>query len=317
MSFLSVVGTAVDRMGLRRSRMGRKLIAHLNVLGEHAVRRLYLNRKTPRLVDGHRMYLSDRHAPSLAFVNGVLRNGYEADSKSLLEGLIQEGMTIFDVGAHVGTYTLMAARLTGPTGHVYAFEAEPENYSILKKNVELNGYQNVTCVPKAVSNRSGLLTLYVSSQGNDRHTLIGSSTAEGQGTPCEVETISLDEFSASIEWPRVDVVKMDIEGAEPMAIEGMSELFRRSENLSLVMEFAPDILRASGVNPEDFLTLLASLGFCIAPVESTFPKQLLQPERFGSAVPEIEKLGAINLFCRRDSVDRTALNHENALRQHP
>src|SRR5690242_1655879 len=105
MSFLSAVGMAVDRMGLRRSPTGRKLIAHLNVLGEHALRRLYLSQRTPLLVDGHRMFLSDRHAPSLAFVNGVLRNGYEADSKSLLEDLIQEGMTVLDVGAHVGTYT--------------------------------------------------------------------------------------------------------------------------------------------------------------------------------------------------------------------
>ena len=300
MSFLSAVGKTVDCMGLRRSRTGRNLIAHLNVLGEHAIRRLYLSRRTPLLVDGHRMFLSDRHAPSLAFVNGVLRNGYEADSKSLLEGLIQEGMTVFDVGAHVGTYTLMAARLVGPAGHVYAFEAEPENYSILKKNVELNGYVNVTCVPKAISNRSGLLTLYVSNQGNDRHTLIGSLAAKGQGTPCEVETISLDEFSASIGWPRVDVVKMDIEGAEPMAIEGMSELFRRSDNLRLVIEFAPDILRASGVSPKDFLTLLTSLGLRISPVESTFPKHLLEPKSFDKALHEIEKLGAINLYCRKN-----------------
>jgi len=317
MSFLSAAGTVINQMGLRRSLTGRKLIARLNVLGEHAVRRLYLNQKTPLLVDGHRMFLSDRHAPSLAFVNGVLRNGYEADSKSLLEGLIQEGMTVFDVGAHVGTYTLMAARLVGRTGHVYAFEAEPENYSILKKNVELNGYQNVTCVPKAISNRSGLLTLYVSNQGNDRHTLIGSSDANCQGTPCEVETLSLDEFSASIEWPRVDIVKMDIEGAEPMAIEGMSELFRRSDNLSLLMEFAPDILRASGMNPEDFLSLLTLSGFRISPVESTFPEHLLQPDRFGSAILEIEKLGAINLFCRRDSADHTGVDHKTMLTQHP
>ena len=317
MSILSIVGSAVDIVGLRRSQAGRKLIAHLNVLGEHAVRRFFLSPNTPLVVDGHRMFLSDRHAPSLAFVNGVLRSGYEADSKALLETLIEDGMIVFDVGAHVGTYTLMAARLVGPTGHVYAFEAEAENYAILKKNVELNGYQNVTCVPKAISNRSGLLTLYVSSQGNDRHTLIGSPAAESQGTPCEVETVSLDEFSASIGWPRVDVVKMDVEGAEPMAIEGMSELFRRSKNLSLVMEFAPDILRASGVTPEEFLTLLTSIGFRISPVESTFPKHLLQPDRFGTAISEIEKLGAINLFCWRDSVNPTALDHENMLRQHP
>jgi FkbM family methyltransferase len=234
----------------------------------------------------------------------------------LLEGLIQEGMTVFDVGAHVGTYTLMAARLAGTTGHVYAFEAEPENFSILKKNVELNGYRNVTCVPKAISNRSGLLTLYVSNQGNDRHTLIGSSTAESQGTPCEVEAISLDEFSASIGWPRVDVIKMDIEGAEPMAIEGMPALLSRSEHLRLVMEFAPDLLRASGVNPKAFLSLLTSNGFSISPVESAFQERLLQPDIFDSAIQEIEKLGAINLFCRRDSTDQAILDHKTMLTQY-
>jgi FkbM family methyltransferase len=243
------------------------------------------------------MFLSDRHAPSLAFVSSFVAGRYEPETKALLETLIREGMTVCDIGAHVGHYTLLAARLVGPRGHVYAFEPEPENYALLKRNVELNGYGNVTCVPKAVSNRSGVLEFYVSRQGNDRHSLIETPSAQAHASKQEVAAITLDEFAASMGWPRIDVIKMDIEGAEPLAIAGMSELLRRSEQLSLVIEFAPDILRAGGADPAGFLNTLRSLGFTIAPVEADVPAEALQAATLQMA--EIERRGAINLVCTK------------------
>src|ERR1017187_7387482 len=141
---LSLASNAIDSIGLRKSSLGRKAIASLNVAGQAVARQVYLRRKTPFVVDGHKMFLSAANAPSLIFVNSVLHDQYEPETKILLSNIIRPGMTFLDVGAHVGHYTLLAARLVGPTGHVYAFEPEPENYAILTKNIALNGYTNVT-----------------------------------------------------------------------------------------------------------------------------------------------------------------------------
>ena len=310
---LSVASSAIDSLGLRRSRTGRRLIAGLNVVGERAARLLYLHGKRPLVVDGHKMFLSDRHAPSFGFVSSMVNDRYEVEIKDLLHDLIRPGMTVFDVGAHVGYYTLMAARLVGPSGRVYAFEAEPENYAILKKNVELNGYTNVTCIPKAVSNQSGVLTLYVSSQGNDRHTIINDPRAISLGPKREVPAITLDEFAASVGWPQVDVIKMDVEGAEPMALVGMSRLLDRSENLCLVMEFAPEIIRSGGTDPIDFLRTLTCLGIKITPVESDLSQDLFRPEQLLGAVNEAEKRGAINLLCKKRSPTLASAGAESGL----
>ena len=308
-----MAASAIDSLGLRRSRTGRRLIAGLNVVGERVARLLYLRSKRPLVVDGHKMFLSDRHAPSFGFVSSMVNDRYEVEIRDLLHGLIRPGMTVFDVGAHVGYYTLMAARLVGPSGRVYAFEAEPENYAILKKNVELNGYKNVTCIPKAVSNQSGLLTLYVSSQGNDRNTIINDPRAISLGTKREVPAITLDEFAASIGWSQVDVIKMDVEGAEPMALAGMSRLLDRSQNLHLVMEFAPEIIRSGGTDPIDFLRTLTCLGIKITPVESDLSHDFFRPEQLLGAVNEAEKRGAINLLCKKRSPTLASAGKESGL----
>jgi len=209
-------------------------------------------------------------------------------------------MIVFDVGAHVGHYTLMAARLVGPKGHVFAFEAEPENYSLLVKNVELNGYRNVTCIQKAVANSAGSLTLIASSQGNDRHSLIEPSDLTGT-KKITVPAISLDEFASSAGLRNVDVIKMDIEGAEPLALAGMASLMALSSRLSIVMEFAPEILRSGGTDPAQFLQRLTSLGLNLSPVERDIPKDLFRNNRFAEIVRYADVRGAINLLCSKDS----------------
>ena len=70
-------------------------------------------------------------------------------------------MTVVDIGANYGSYTLIASKLVGNDGRVYAFEPEPGNYDILVKNIEMNGYTNVTPIRKAVSNKQGKVRLYV------------------------------------------------------------------------------------------------------------------------------------------------------------
>ncbi len=291
--------TLIDRFGLRRSRAGRKLLGSLNTLGQLGVRLLVLRKGRTFMVDGHRMCLAHERGPSVAFAARLLQGRYEEETRNLFHRLIQRGMTVIDIGAHVGHYALLAARLVGSEGKVYAFEPDPDNYAILQKNVSLNGYTNIVAIPKAVSNRTGTLRLFVSRQGNDRHAIFENTRSIAREASEDVSSVSLDDFLAAQGWPQVDLIKMDIEGAEPLALEGMRGLLERDGDLKLVIEFAAEALRSAGFNPAEFLDRLAAAGLTVSPIEKALALVALRREDSARFVEQIEVQGVINLLCER------------------
>ena len=288
---------AATAAGLERNRWGGKLLAEFNILGEQLSRKLLL-RNRPFKVDGHLIYLADKSGPSVSFSTEVIGQKYEQETSGILKSLLQPGMTVVDVGAHVGCHALLAARLVGPQGKVIAFEASPENFSLLQKNVALNGYQNIECVQKAVSNRSGTITFHLSLEGNDRNSIYDNSRTGRPGRAVTVPATTLDEFMASAGWPHVNLVKIDVEGAEPLVFEGMSELLRRSHDVALIIEFAPACLRESGHNPEKVLRAIFDSGFDIEVLEGTNAPKSLTSAEFTAFVKTVESEGMKNLFCR-------------------
>lgn len=143
---------------------------------------------------------------------------YEEEHQAALRRLVPEGSVVYDVGANVGFYTLALARLVGPSGKVYAFEPEARNVSMLRRHVELNGLGQVTIVQVAVSAGAGL---------------VGFSGDREQGRMAQTEsylvpTVSLDEFVAR-GYPIPAFVKMDVEGAETMVLEGAASILARRQ----------------------------------------------------------------------------------------
>jgi tRNA G37 N-methylase Trm5 len=118
-----------------------KLIYRLSVQGSGVL-----------IVHGHKMLLASHGYPPLQMVNGA----WERDTVRLFERILRAGDVVVDIGAHVGYFTLIAARSVGPEGRVYAFEPDPENYALLVRNIELNGYQNIMPIQKAVWNLTDL-----------------------------------------------------------------------------------------------------------------------------------------------------------------
>ena len=115
-------------------------------------------------IQGHKMFVHGQHSKGdcdeLPFTNS-----YEKEQTILFRKLVDEGMNVVDIGANIGYYTLLAAELVGEKGKVFAFEPEPSNYDLLLRNVEINGYKNVTVVRKAVSNETGESSLFLSQKG--------------------------------------------------------------------------------------------------------------------------------------------------------
>jgi FkbM family methyltransferase len=145
----------------------------------------------------------------------------------------------------------------GPTGRIYAFEPDPENFKILSQNVALNGYKNVELINKAVSHETGEKKLFLSHDNMGDHRLYDS--ADGRPSRA-VSTIRLDDYFSSVAGP-VDFIKMDIQGAEYWALSGADELLKRSPNVILITEFWPVGLQRAGVDPRTYLDRMAELGF--------------------------------------------------------
>jgi FkbM family methyltransferase len=205
-------------------------------------------------------------------------------------------MVVVDVGAHVGYYTLLAAKQVGPTGKVYAFEADLDNHEILLKNIGINGYNNVVTVQIAVSDRSGRSTLYLTALDSGRHSMYHHGLPERGST--SVETTTLDSFLESEDWPRVDLMKIDVEGAEVTVLDGMTSLMERNADLKLIIEFNPVLLQDGGVTPIDFLEKLSSHGWSVQIIGET---SRFLPVAVDDASELVNCLlsadSSVNLFC--------------------
>lgn len=251
----------------------------------------------PLTIRGHRMLLTpvDGYASP-----DMIGDRYEVATTRLFERLVKPGQTVVDVGAHVGYYSLLAARLVGPEGRVYAFEPEPKNYALLRKNIALNGYANIMPAPLALSDRIGTSDLHLGGMDTGFHSLFELHLPQPSdpGT-ITVETTTLDAFFGAQGWPLVDVVKLDIEGAESQALDGMREFLERMRGMTLIIEFCPWILQTLGVEPAEFLAGLGSRGFRLQVIEPGGPRALERVDTGRLINRLLRKDGYTNLLCTR------------------
>jgi FkbM family methyltransferase len=208
-------------------------------------------------VNGKRMYLdlSDRGLSWPLFLRGV----YEDFETRVFKEVVKRGNVVVDVGAGIGYYSLLAAHLVGEEGMVYAFEPEPNNYGLLVKNVEINEISNVVCIRKAMSNKTGHAKLFLSATNRGDHRIY--DLKDGRES-VSIEVTSLDTFFEG-QPRRIDVIKMDVQGAEAQVLEGMSSLIQENPDLVILTEFWPLGLQLSGSSAAEFLNQLLRHHFVI------------------------------------------------------
>jgi FkbM family methyltransferase len=152
-------------------------------------------------------------------VCGYTHGTPEPDVQEALAHELSPGMVVYDIGANIGFFTMIAARAVGPQGRVLAFEPLPENVRWLRHNVDINDFGQVEIVEAAVGAREGTAAF---ESGNTAVWARISDTGEH-----EVRVLSIDDGIAAGSLPVPDVVKMDIEGAEVDALDGMRETLAR------------------------------------------------------------------------------------------
>lgn len=215
----------------------------------------------------------------------------EQGTASLFKTLIHEGMIVVDIGAHLGYFTILASKLTGEEGRVYAFEPEPSNFSLLLEHMELNGCKNVVPSRIAICDKVGTAPLYLSSESGE-HSLFVKRECY-----LNVETTTLDRFfEEQKQGCKVDFIKMDIEGSEMKALAGMEKILKENPALIFIVEFEPKWLLASGCQPEEFIGRLYEQGFTIYRIIEKSPPEII-PFREGQWSWRMKRTVSHNLLC--------------------
>jgi len=146
---------------------------------------------------------------------------------------LRDGDIVIDAGAHVGVYTVKAAKAVGKLGMVIAIEPEANNLYFLKRNIAANGLKNVIVVPKGLWDHKDKLRLQLSKISTSAHSLFTNPSVSSEFEVVEVDT--LDNILNELGIKRVDFVKMDIEGAETVSLTGMAETLQSNNTLKLAI----------------------------------------------------------------------------------
>jgi FkbM family methyltransferase len=180
--------------------------------------------------------------------------GYEPHLTAAFRRHCAPGMTVVDVGANIGYYSMLAAQLVGPTGRVYAIEPSSENCRLLLASITANGLENIELLPLACDSRRGWVYLR-SHVGSNAGLVPADDVVTAVGTV--VPAFRLDEL---VEGP-VHLLKLDVEGAEARVVEGATQLLQRDRPI-VTSELSCEMLpRVSGVAVEDYLGGFFELGY--------------------------------------------------------
>lgn len=214
---------------------------------------------------GNKMYVNTEDsgiAPSL-----LTRGVYEPFETELIKKILIENMTVVNIGANIGYYTLIAASMVGPNGKVIAFEPEPRNYKLLVENIDKNGYRNVIPIQAAVSDKQGILKFFLSESNLGASSLAEKNIAK-KGGFIEVETNLLDNFLSNYTKDcKVDLIQVDAEGSEGLILDGASETISKNDKLKIVMEFWPYALNNVGTDALGLLRKIEKYGFKIGMID--------------------------------------------------
>lgn len=188
-----------------------------------------------------------------------LKGSYALARVNEIKQIVRECDTVIDIGANIGYFTVLLANLVGPQGKVYAFEPDPRNFQLLKQTIEKNGWTNVIAEQKAISDKEGEFTLY---QG--REWTGNSLTPNNYVSTTTIQVTNLDNYLPHEK--NIKLVKMDMDGSEPLAIAGMSKLIKRNPGIYVMAEYEPGNVKRYLKNPLDFITIAEKQGLKLSAI---------------------------------------------------
>jgi FkbM family methyltransferase len=196
------------------------------------------------------------------------------------------GDVCLDIGAHIGYYTVLAGRLVGPRGRVYAFEPSPGNYRNLRANVDLNGLNNVITAQLAVGEERDSAVLYEGAPHNTGLTTLSPVLAAKDPTPPRETIVDVGPVTSVVppeDLARVRLIKIDVEWHEIEVLRSLAPVFELGHGLSVLVEFTPH--RDAPEAASELIALCEAHGFTRYRVRSGYSLEQLFPRRLEEPTP--------------------------------
>jgi FkbM family methyltransferase len=194
----------------------------------------------------------------------ILNTGqWEAESWAITKLHLPVGGTFVDAGAHIGYYSLKAARVVGPKGHVIAIEPNPDTLRQLRDNIQASGANVIAVQPVACSDSEGELDLFAAARANTGKTSLSRANAQQSGGVSAVYHVRARPLDAIIQETgvsRVDVMKIDVEGAELLVLKGAKQTLARYRPV-LIVEVTDELLQSMGASAAELREFLRSQGY--------------------------------------------------------
>lgn len=211
---------------------------------------------------GNWLYKNCFPAYNLLYTRFKLKN--DRDEIALLRQLIKPGHRVLDIGANIGFYARLLSNTVGKTGQVYCFEPDSLNFKHLVKNTK--NLDNVHVFNLAVSDKDEVLKVYKSKLLNVDHRTYPVNNYDSVE---EIEASSIDNLIAAKRIEPPDVIKIDIQGFELVAFQGMRKLLTTRQHLKIVAEYWPHGFKRAGTSAIEFYDFFAALGFGFLKIEGT------------------------------------------------
>ncbi len=205
---------------------------------------------------------------------------------------LQEGDVVIDVGANIGYYSILASQLTGSSGSVYAFEPDPQHFAKLVDHLDMNKCGNVTAENQGLSDKTETLSLYLSEENSSDH----STYPVAGRRSTEVPVVSLDDYCHDNDLGRIDFIKIDVQGFEPVVLRGMSETLDSNRRVRVLTEFWPRGIERANLDPNAYLATFEDLGFRPHLVEERKPARSIG---FDEAIRLATEESTIDILFKR------------------
>lgn len=195
---------------------------------------------------------------------GCLNNSWEPEETAFFVSRLRSGDIVFDIGANVGWFSLVAAKHVGSTGKVHAFEPRPETAQMLKRTIAMNGLRSIVQVWEfALSDQADEIRLqWESDTNNPGHSFLASKGKRhdtlAAHDSAKVISCRLDDVLPEV---APDIIKIDIEGAEPLALAGAKSAILRKKPVILSEIFPDQLRKVAGVTTAQFIEQLEAYGY--------------------------------------------------------
>lgn len=245
----------------------------------------------------------------------------EVDHKVMLERIVRPGMTIFDIGGNIGYYPLMELNLLRGTGKMVVVEPSPSNVELLRRNLALNGHDDVPVLEAAVSNKPGRRNFYLSEQSNlGTFHPTGSGAETLTGATVSVETLTVPLLAERFGAP--DLIRMDVEGHEVEVLDGMLDAIGAGAMAPMVILETHLSRYGQDHDMAAVLEALFALGYCVPLVSSSSDRSAARIKALGYApgqriatdgiyrtlFADIKPADAISIICRTGGVRTVVLS---------